>query len=234
MGIDSRHYSVHQFGPSQRHRYQIVCYTKSRHLLGAFILYPVTNLANVNTYQAMRGSAGSFGITTSVQVKTFPAPSSSTAFEYHWDLNVADATKGISAFQSFVQTNIPVEFGAEINLGRGSASGRVSLTVTGGWYGPAGKLNATIAPLLSQLPPNPQTTLNVGTYINSVQFFAGSQPLDTTQMPDRHDTFYAKSLMTPQSSPMSSAAINAFMNYLAYQGFVSTTVCESLCARDSV
>lgn len=178
---------------------------------------------NPDIFWAMRGSAGSFGITTSVQVKTFPAPSSSTAFEYHWDLNVADATKGISAFQSFVQTNIPVEFGAEINLGRGSASGRVSLTVTGGWYGPAGKLNATIAPLLSQLPPNPQTTLNVGTYINSVQFFAGSQPLDTTQMPDRHDTFYAKSLMTPQSSPMSSAAINAFMNYLAYQGFVSTT-----------
>ena len=172
----------------------------------------------------MRGSAGSFGITTSIEVTTFPAPPSATVFQYHYDLSVADAAKGIAAFQSFVQTNIPQEFGAEINLGRGSASGRVSFTITGGWYAPPGGLNATIAPLLAELPNKPKVTLNVGTYINSVQVLAGSQSLNTSTAPDAHDTFYAKSLMTPASSPMSSAAITAFMNYLAHEGFASTTV----------
>jgi hypothetical protein len=173
----------------------------------------------------MRGSAGSFGITTSIEVTTFPAPPSSTVFQYHWDMSIADASNGIAAFQSFVQTNIPVEFGAEINLGRGSVSGKVSFTITGGWYGAASGLNATIAPLLANLPSNPQTTLNVGTYINSVQVLAGSQSLNTATAPDVHDTFYAKSLMTPASSPMSSAAITGFMSYLANEGFASTTVC---------
>lgn len=175
--------------------------------------------------QAMRGSAGSFGITTSIEVTTFPAPPSATVFEYQWDMSVSDAANGIAAFQSFVQTNIPPEFGAEITLGRGSASGRVSFLLIGGWYGQATALNATVAPLLAQLPSNPAVTLNVGTYINSVQVLAGSQSLDTTTGPDTHDTFYAKSLMTPASSPMSTAAITAFMNYLGNEGFSSTTVC---------
>jgi hypothetical protein len=146
-------------------------------------------------------------------------------FQYQYDLSVAEASKGIDAFQSFVQTNIPQEFGAEINLGKGSAAGRVSFTIVGGWYAPPSKLNATIAPLLAQLPNNPKVTLDVGTYINSVQVLAGSQSLNTTTAPDVHDTFYAKSLMTPASSPMSTAAITAFMNYLANEGFASTTVC---------
>lgn len=172
----------------------------------------------------MRGSAGSFGVTTSIKVKTFPAPPSATVFQYNWDLSVTDASNGITAFQTFVQTNIPPEFGAEINLGKGSSSGKVSFTLVGGWYGAASKLNATISPLLAKLPKNPKTSLNVGTYINSVKALAGSQSLDTSTAPDVHDTFYAKSLMTPASSPMSPAAIKAFMNYLAHEGFASTTV----------
>jgi len=172
----------------------------------------------------LRGSAGSFGIVTSIEVTTFPAPPSATIFQYSWDLTVADASNGIAVFQSFVQTNIPPEFGAEIVLGKGSASGRVSFELSGGWYGAASKLNATIAPLLEKLPKKPQTSLNVGTYINSVQVLAGDQSLNTNTAPDVHDTFYAKSLMTPASSPMSPAAIKAFINYLAHEGFSSKTV----------
>jgi hypothetical protein len=173
----------------------------------------------------MRGSAGSFGITTSITVKTFPAPPSATIFQYGWDMSVTDASNGIATFQSFVQTNIPPEFGAEINLGRGSASGKVSFQLVGGWYGAANKLDATIAPLLAKLPTNPQTSVNPGSYINSVQLLVGGQSLDTTLAPDRNDTFYAKSLMTPESSPMSPAAIQAFISYLANEGFSSTMVC---------
>jgi hypothetical protein len=39
-----------------------------------------------------------------------------------------------------------------------------------------------------------------------------------------HDTFYAKSITTPQASPMSNSSIRAFSKYLANQGTQSDTV----------
>jgi hypothetical protein len=171
----------------------------------------------------MRGSGGSFGITTSIEAKTFPAPPSATVFTYEWTLDVAGTAKGIGAFQSFVQTNISPQLGGEINLFRGSKAGTVVFSLTGGWYGPAKDLNATIAPLLKQMPSGPKITQSPGSYINSVANLAGGS-LDTRSTPDGHDTFYAKSLMTPEASPMSSAALTAFAHYLANEGFASKTV----------
>lgn len=172
----------------------------------------------------MRGSGGSFGIVTSIEVKTFPQPPSATIFEYEWVLDVDGIAKGIDAFQSYAQSNIPPQIDGEINLFRGPSKGTVVFHVTGGWYGPASQLNATIAPFLNKMPKGPKTTLTVGSYINSVGYLAGG-PLDTHTAPDGHDTFYAKSLMTPESSPMSLKARTAFASYLANEGFASKTVC---------
>ena len=174
----------------------------------------------------MRGAAGSFGITTSIEVTTFQAPSSATIFEYDWSLNVADASKALTAFQSFVQTNIPSQLGAEINLGRGSVAGTVSFSLIGGWYGPENDLNPVLTPLLRQLPKNPHVALHPGTYLASVTYL-GDGSLDTSS-PDIPDTFYAKSLMTPQNSPLSGDAITAFFQYLASEGFTSQTVSIAL------
>ena len=182
----------------------------------------------------MRGSAGSFGITTSIEVTTFPAPPSATIFYYYWDLSISDAANAFAAFQSFVQTDIPRELGAEIDLNRGTAPSRISFLLTGGWYGPPADLNATLAPLLQKLPGNPVVTLKPGTYIDSVQVLAGSQSIDTTKGPDTHNTFYAKSLMTPASSPMSITAITALMSYIGNEGYSSssTTVRRQSCTWD--
>ncbi|KAF8055350.1 glucooligosaccharide oxidase [Lyophyllum atratum] len=182
----------------------------------------VTNQNNPDLFWGLRGSASSFGITTSIEVTTFPAPPSATIFQYDWDLNVTAAAKGIAAFQSFVQTDIPSHFGGEINLFRGPTAGTVTFSLTGGWYAPVQGLNATLAPLMRQMPSGPRTTLQTGTYVNSARILAGGS-LDTKSKPDGHDTFYAKSLMTPQSAPMSDAAILAFTKYLANQGFASKT-----------
>lgn len=149
-------------------------------------------------------------------------PASATIFEYDWNLSIATASKAIASFQSFVQTNIPAQLGVEINLGRGSTSGTVSFSLTGGWYGAQSALNAVLAPLLAQLPKNPSVNLRPGTYMNSVAYLGGGS-LSTTKA-DMTDTFYAKSMMTPASSPLSSAAINAFISYLANQGFTSNLV----------
>lgn len=157
-------------------------------------------------------------------MKTFPAPPSATIFEYTWNLNAADAAKAIGAFQDFVQTNIPQEFAAEIVIGSGSVQGNLSWGLTGGWYGPANQFRSVIAPFLAKMPKPASTSLTPGTYINSVQFLGGLGSLNTSSLPDGHDTFYAKSLMTPEASPMSNAARTTFMNYLANDGFTANTV----------
>ncbi|KAG6915728.1 hypothetical protein DXG01_010250 [Tephrocybe rancida] len=173
-------------------------------------------------FWALRGSASSFGVTTSIEVKTFPAPPSATIFQYEWDLDANATAQGIEAFQSFVQTDIPPYLGGEINFSRGPTAGTVTFSLLGGWYAPVEGLNATLAPLLSQLPDNPRATLQTGSYLNSVTILAG-EPLDTKSHPDTHDTFYAKSLMTPESSPISKKAILAYATYMANEGFASKT-----------
>lgn len=172
----------------------------------------------------MRGSSGSFGIVTSIQVETFPAPPSATIFQYSWDLDAADAASAIAQFQDWVLTDIPQEFGAELVLGRGSSSGRVSFGLTGGWYAPADQFDNVIAPLLSNLPTPSSQSITPGAYIDSVQNLGGLGRLSTTGVPDSHDTFYAKSLMTPEASPMTSEALNAFTSYLGDAGFTANTV----------
>jgi hypothetical protein len=94
----------------------------------------------------------------------------------------------------------------------------------GGWYAAAEEFAAVIAPFLDTLPPPSAQSVTPGTYIQSVQALGGSKPLDTTTVPDTHDTFYAKSIMIPEASPMTNTALNAFMSYLGNDGYTADTV----------
>ena len=163
------------------------------------------------------------GVVTSIQVKTFPAPASATVFEYDWDLNVADAASATEQFQNFVnEAYIPQEIAGDILLLKGSSKGRVGFGWTGAWYGPADQFAAVIAPFLKALPPPSRQSITAGTYIQSVETIGGR--LNTTGIADKHDTFYAKSIMTPEKEPMSTKALNAFMAYLGDSGYTADTV----------
>ena len=101
----------------------------------------------------------------------------------------------------------------------------VHFGLTGGWYAPADQFAAVIAPFLNTLPTPSEQTVTPGTYIEGAQSVSGINRLNTSGIPDVHDTFYAKSLMTPEASPMTITALNAFMSYLGYTGFTADTVC---------
>jgi hypothetical protein len=105
---------------------------------------------------------------------------------------------------------------------KGSSFGRVNFGLTGGRYGPSDQFNTFIAPLFNTLPKPSGQTITPGTYIESVQNLGGLGRLNTTG--DTPDTFYAKSIMTPEKAPMSVKALNAFMSYLADPGFTADTV----------
>ncbi|KAG6829575.1 hypothetical protein H0H92_004124 [Tricholoma furcatifolium] len=176
-------------------------------------------------FWALRGAASSFGIVTSIEVETFPAPPTGTIFQYSWDgLTPTNATRILSVIQQFIATgDVPSYLGGEINLFRGSVVGTISISFEGGWYAPLETLNATVQPLLDQILPVSRTSFFTGTYLETAENLAGGS-LDTTSAPDGHDTFYAKSLMTPQSSPMSDSTLLAYTTYLAYQGFDAEVV----------
>ncbi|KAF8988419.1 glucooligosaccharide oxidase [Cyathus striatus] len=178
---------------------------------------------NPDLFWALRGSSGSFGITTAIQVKTYAAPSSVTVFTYNWDLTASAAASALGAYQTFAQSSVPAQLGMEVVLGKGSSSGRVSFEITGGWYGAADQCSGAIAPLLNSLPSPQSSSVKPGSYIDSVSAFSFADSLDTTTAPDTHDTFYAKSLMTPQASPISASALSSFMSYLGSSGFSTST-----------
>lgn len=157
-----------------------------------------------------------------MEVKTFPAPPSAIIFQYEWILDIEGMAQGLDAVQAFLQT-APSEIGGEINLFRGPTPGTIIFHISGGWYGPANNLNVTLAPLLKRFPDGPKTTITPGNYTESVLFLSGGS-FDTHAAPDVHDTFYAKSLTIPQSSPMTLKARTAFAHYLANEGFVTEIV----------
>ena len=142
-------------------------------------------------------------------------------------MDPTEATEAVETFQQFIQSDLPAEFGAEFRFNKGSASGKLSVSLFGGWYGPSeAKFNATIKPWLAKVVPKPDVTaITTGSYIDSVNFYGGKGTLNTTA-PDNSDTFYVKSLMTPS---LSSSAVKAFTNYLAYQGFHADAVSYSIC-----
>ncbi|KAJ7708832.1 hypothetical protein B0H17DRAFT_1155919 [Mycena rosella] len=186
----------------------------------------VTASSTVNTdlFWAIRGASPSFGIVTSIEVQTFPAPASAIVFQYGWNsLDITTASNAIASFQTFAATNIPKEFGAELVFSAGPSTSHITLGWTGAWYGNASAFNATITPYLKTLPAFSWSTITPGSYINSVSVLAG-QPLNTASASEDRDTFYTKSLMTPQGSPMSAAAIKAFVTYMAVQGFSASSV----------
>ncbi|KAJ7440235.1 glucooligosaccharide oxidase [Mycena latifolia] len=186
----------------------------------------VSASANVNPdlYWAIRGASPSFGIVTSIEVETFPAPPSAIVLEYIWnDLDTSTAADSIRSFQTFAATNVPPQLGAELLFTKGSSSGKVNLQLNGAWYGAPELFNATFAPYLNTLPATSSANIFPGSYIDSVMTLASPQGLNTSAAPDESDTFYAKSLMTPSAAPMSAAAIEAFATYMTTEGFSSTT-----------
>jgi len=173
----------------------------------------------------MRGTGASFGIATAITVKTFPAPPTATIFSYNWQLSASEAARAFATYQSFVLTaDLPPEFGAEIVLTPGNVQGNVTVGLAGGWYLPFEQLNATLKPLLDKLPAQTrEPSFDTGDYLHSAVNLAGGS-LDTSSAPDGTDTFYAKSLMTPEASPISDKALEAWMEVLANEGFNAPVV----------
>jgi len=132
--------------------------------------------------QAIRGAAPSFGVVTSLTVKTQPAPSKNVLFSYTFSLpNATIAAKTFLAFQNFGANDAPPALGINVELGNGD------FTISGVYYGPKSELATVIQPLLDTVP-EPPTSSSVKTYdwIGILQQLAGSDGnLNTSTKPDQ-------------------------------------------------
>ncbi|TRM58834.1 hypothetical protein BD626DRAFT_611109 [Schizophyllum amplum] len=174
---------------------------------------------NPDLFWALRGSGASFGIVTSFVFATEPVPPlGGTTFQYIWDMPATEASAALALFQSFVQDDIPSTLGGEIVLKRGSALGNVSFQYFGVHWDDPETFEATVAPYMKLFRAPDNTSVTQGDWITVLKAWVYGD-MDTANGVHPHDNFYAKSVMVPESTGMSDASMDAFMEYLATDGY---------------
>ncbi|KAJ3888577.1 hypothetical protein GG344DRAFT_67830 [Lentinula edodes] len=142
--------------------------------------------SNPELYWGIRGSSASFGIVASLEFRTYAVPSSATAFEFIWEMDIPTASNAFMEFQSWALSgNVPLEFGGEIGFLKGLAYGQVQFAFLGNYFGPADSFNSTIAPFFDKLPiPNTTNFWHV-----EVELYGGNQSV--INQVDLNDTAFA-------------------------------------------
>jgi len=182
-----------------------------------------TETSNADLFWAIRGSSSSYGIVTSYTVKTYEAPPSAYVYNYTWHLSYQEGAKIVQTWQTFVDENLPVELGNYMEFRRGLVRENVTLSMWGVWYRPIEQLSTVLKPFFDQLKITVKPVEIVqgnGTYIDTVRIIGLPYTLDNVHTaPDVNDTFYVKSLMIPESSPLPTSAWSAFTKYMAEEGY---------------
>lgn len=173
----------------------------------------LTNLTrdkNPDLFWALNGAAPNFAIVTTYHLETHHAPATAVTYSYYYDS--PSTVNAATAFNSFA------EFGnlsAPANLGLQATTGANSFEISGVWYGPKAEFWGVIQPLKDELPPGYTETVESMSWIDSAKKLAGTDDLSTHgQMLVSRDSFYAKSLSTPSTIPISVDVVESFFDYL--------------------
>ncbi|KAL3419893.1 hypothetical protein PVAG01_08392 [Phlyctema vagabunda] len=175
-------------------------------------------------YFALRGAADSFGIVTTFHLQTQPAPDSLVSWSASFASalsSVEKAAEVILRLQSFAQTstlmdrNLTVEAYVDIYG---------NYTLSGWYFGAEDLFNGTILPALIQGMPTPDSvTIQSLGWIEALKSIAqGASLTMPTSGYDAHQTFYAKSLVTRESKPLTKAAVTSVFEYLIEKGLTSS------------
>ncbi|KAL6719818.1 hypothetical protein ACLMJK_001739 [Lecanora helva] len=168
---------------------------------------------------ALLGAADSFGIITSFNLQTQPAPDSvvNWAFTIPGMYESANATTAVFQYIQSFAINDPIVDG---KLAFGVHLDGSSFSISGTYLGDALYFNKTIAPaLLSGLPTPSETSIKSVDWIESLTLLAAPQPLqEPTTTYNLHDDFFAKSVVVPSSSPLTTDALNSYFSYIIEKG----------------
>ncbi|CCX16444.1 Similar to Uncharacterized FAD-linked oxidoreductase ygaK; acc. no. Q796Y5 [Pyronema omphalodes CBS 100304] len=170
---------------------------------------------NRDLFWALRGAGPGFAVITSFKMKTFPATPVNVNWAYTYVYGTAQkAAKAYSIAQAFGQTSAPKELGYGIMFFPGN-----QFIVRGVYHGPKANMDRILAPLLAQLTglndgKAPKAVVNTQGWIASLTELDGTTLQTSVRGYDKHDTFYAKSISTKESAPLSLTALNSMFTYL--------------------
>ncbi|GJN92799.1 hypothetical protein Rhopal_005837-T1 [Rhodotorula paludigena] len=179
-------------------------------LANGSILTNVTRDSNSDLFWALNGAAPNFGIVTNFHIQGHRAPARAVIAKYTYTSpSTVIAATALNSVQQFGNLSAPA------NLGLHATIGRDSLELMFVWYGPEAELDAVLQPLKDDLPPSYDVSVNAMSWIESAKQLAGVDDLSTNgKMLQSRDSFYAKSLMTPSTIPLSIETFEAFFTYL--------------------
>ncbi len=152
-------------------------------------------------------------------MQTQPAPSSVVNWAFTIPGMYVSASTTAAVFQHIqtfaLNTSVidgKLAFGVHLD---GSSFG-----ISGTYLGDEAVFNETIAPaLLSGLPTPASTSIQSLDWISSLTLLAAPQPLEQpTTTYNLHDDFFAKSVVVPSSSPLTTEALESYFGYIIENG----------------
>lgn len=177
-----------------------------------------SSTAYPDLFYALRGAADSFGIITTFHFKTQQAPTSlvNWGFTFPDVLKTPDtATKIVLHLQDWAQNSSVVD--RKIGGMGVYMDGDGAFSVHGSYFGDLAAFNNKVKPeLLRTLPTSNTPDIRVNNWISNLEQLADNNPVSQPKSGyDKHDNFFAKSLVIPQSSPFTSAGLTSHFKYIA-------------------
>jgi hypothetical protein len=177
-----------------------------------------TSTSYPEVYFAVRGAADSFGIVTTFYLQTVSAPATTINFYVGLNSVLSSATTAATAFLKLQNFALNSQY-MDRNLNFGIYTDGTTFRISGWYFGDQTYFTNTILPALLQGWPTPDTTrITPYSYLDNLRAEAGEaleQPLTGY---NKHDTFYAKSITTRESIPLTSAALKKYFDYIINQG----------------
>ncbi|KZT57880.1 Glucooligosaccharide oxidase [Calocera cornea HHB12733] len=167
---------------------------------------------NPDLFWAIRGSVSSFGIATSYTFVTLPEPPVTTPYSYVFAGNASSAAQCFYAFQAFSATSAPPALGMQFSI-----IPDLTYELFGSYTGPKKDFEDAFLPLVRECEKT--SDQHSGTHEFAQEMGWEAYLVSQAGTPPRvSDCFYAKSLMTAESTPLSLSTMENFMNYLYTEG----------------
>lgn len=170
-------------------------------------------------WYALRGAASDFAIITTFHLQTQPAPDQVVNWQYNLP-NMFTSAITSANYMSRIQTFALNPKLVDRNLGLGMYLDGTTFYISGTYFGTLSDFESRLVPeLLSGLPAPIWNNTHSKSWLDSLSALANDGPL---QQPltgySQHDTFFAKSVVTPASDPLSLAAMTSYFDYMIANG----------------
>ncbi|KAJ7103649.1 glucooligosaccharide oxidase [Mycena belliarum] len=176
----------------------------------------VSRTQNADLFWAIRGASSSFGVITQFTMQTHQAPASVIRFAYNF-INPSGQALDPETFASIMHAyqvwglTAPKEIGIVANVWQEGKT----IEMTGYYTGTQADFDRVIAPLLSGTGQPSTAYVQERDWIAALTEADGGSSLSTKGTVEPHDTFYAKSLVVPSSSPLTVDALKALVHRYA-------------------